>query len=86
MEMVEVKVSVPKEFHELADGIVELVQVARQLLADGFQPAQDLPAFAIAAYSKLPAMIGGIDQLPAEIKADKGKIALALALAADKIV
>jgi hypothetical protein len=85
METVQVTVDVPKETQELVQAIVEVVKAAKLALADGFQPGQDLPVIAVAAFQNLLAGVQGIAQLPEEAKADPGKLAVVLALGLDQL-
>jgi hypothetical protein len=86
VQMVDVSVSVPKEINELAVGLSKLVAAAKQALADGFQPTQDLPVLLVEAVRELPAMVGGLDMIDDEFKADKGKFVLALSIALDEVI
>lgn len=64
MSKVPVTVEVPKEFHELSDGVVELVATLKLKLADGWQ-ISDAPAL-FAAVAKFMPCLKGVEQVPAE--------------------
>jgi hypothetical protein len=68
MSKVPVTVEAPKEFHELADGLVALVSVLKTKLADGWQ-LSDAPALFQAVTAFMPCL-KGVEQLPAEAKDD----------------
>ncbi len=68
MPKVPVTIEVPKEFHELADGLVTLVSVLKTKLADGWQMS-DAPALFAAVTAFLPSL-KGIEQLGPEAKDD----------------
>jgi hypothetical protein len=86
VETVKIEVEVPKEAHELAKGIMKIIQASRVALADGFQPTQDLPVLLVEAVKELPAALGGVDKLGDEFAADKGKMLVALSLAIDEVL
>lgn len=86
IQTVSVSVEIPKETHELAQGIVKMVKAAREALKDGFQPTQDVPVLLMESVKELPAAVGGLDKLGAEAKADKGKLIVALSLAVDELL
>lgn len=72
MEKVKVELEVTKEMHELMQGVVKIVAAAKLAFKDGFQAGQDVPAILIAAVAELPAMVGGLTELPAEAKEETG--------------
>jgi hypothetical protein len=86
MELVKVEVELPKQVSELADAVVAVVQATRLALKDGWQSGTDLPVILTTALAVLPKAVEGLDQLPAEVKGDKGKLVLALAVALDKVL
>jgi hypothetical protein len=75
MATVPVTVQVAKEFHELGDGFAALVKTLKPALKDGFQPS-DVPAIFGAVMALIPAL-KGVEQLPAEAKADPEAFGLA---------
>lgn len=81
-----ISVEVSKEAHELMSGFIEVVKASRKALADGFQPGQDVPEILIKAVGQLPAMVGGLDQLPAEAKEDLAAFVNAGALGGGQLV
>lgn len=85
-QMNEKKVLVPKETDELGQALVKLVAGFKKSLADGFQPAQDVPEIVMLAVKELGAAIAGLDQVPAEIAEKKAAAMKALALAAIEMV
>ena len=68
MSSVQVTVSVPKELHELSEGLVALVAVLKTKLADGWQ-ISDAPALFAAVTAFMPAL-KGVEAIPAEAVAD----------------
>lgn len=86
MALVKKEIEIPKEAAELAEAIAQAVKAVKDALADGWQVGTDLPALAVQLMAILPPAIAGIDQLPAEFKADKGKMVLAVALAVDSVL
>lgn len=86
MEKVKVELEVPKEIHEAGQVLGEIIIAAKEALKDGFQPGTDLPALLVAAVSKLPKAIDGIDKLPAEAVADPVGVAESLALNVSMVV
>lgn len=70
METVTITIEVPKEAQELFGGLVKIVQSVKTALADGWDPATDLPVIITQSLVELAPMIQGVDQLPAEFKAD----------------
>ena len=86
MATVKKEIELPKETAELADAVGGVVKAVKAALADGWQMGTDLPAIAVAAVGLLGPAISGIEKLPEEFKADKGKMILALAVALDEVL
>lgn len=84
VELIEVKVKVPKETYELEQGIVKFVAACKAALDDGFQPGQDLPMILTAAIATLLPAIDGVQKLPEEaVSAIPGMINVGGLFAAD---
>ena len=58
METKKLEVEVPKETHELADGVADIAVAALKATEDGWQSGTDLPVMVTTAVSELPAMVG----------------------------
>lgn len=86
MEKVTLSVEVPKEAHELAQALVNVVKASKSALKDGFQAGQDLPAILVAAVAQLPVALDGVQKLPEEAKVDPVAFSQAFVLAAAEIV
>jgi hypothetical protein len=85
METVSVQVELPKETHELVQAIAKVVEACKKALADGAQPT-DLVTVVPVAVKELGEAIKGAEMVPAEAKADPGKVVVALALALDQLL
>lgn len=83
-EVKKVEVEVSKEAHELGEGIQKFVKAARQALADGWQPGQDLPVILSSALSDLAPALQGAEKIAAE-QADKQAFANAVYLSLSPI-
>lgn len=86
MEIVKMEIEMPKEMAALSGAVAKIAVAVKLALADGWQPGTDIPAITLAALAELPAAIAGLGGLPAEIKADKGKLVVACALIADSLL
>jgi hypothetical protein len=80
MELVKVEVEVPKEAHELAQGIANVVAAVKVALADGWQAGTDLPILMTAALVELVPAVQGVEHLDDEAKAHPAAFSKALAL------
>lgn len=85
METVKIEIEVPKEAHELFRGLFKICQSVKVALADGWDPAADLPVIITQSLVELAPMIQGCDQLPAEFKADPSAFIKASLLSASDI-
>jgi len=79
-------IQVPKEADEIFEALVEIVKATKTALADGFQPGQDVPAVVAAAWTKLPAAMQGIEQVPGEVVAHRGALVKSAGCAAGDLV
>jgi hypothetical protein len=70
METITIQIQVPKETQELFNGLTKIVKAIKVSMEDGWDIATDLPVIITQALVELAPMIQGIDQLPAEFKAD----------------
>ena len=86
MEKIKVELMVPKEIHEAGQVLGEIIVAAKEALKDGFQPGADLPALLVAAVSKLPKAIDGIDKLPSEAVGDPVGVAESLVVNISAVV
>lgn len=87
MEYVEVPVKVSKESYELGMALAKLVMDIRMSLKDGFQVGTDLPVIIASFMSKeVAAGVQGLDKIAEELKENKAAFAMALGLAAEKII
>lgn len=86
MSVIQVQVPVSKEANELGDGVVKFLGDVRKALSDGWQPAQDLPAFLQATIADLVPAIQGVENLGAESKENEEAFVTAFLLAGKKIV
>lgn len=84
MSKVQVTVEVTKEFHELGEGLANLVTVIKPALKDGLQ-ASDVGAIIAAVIGFIPAL-KGVEQLGAEALAESEAFAMAGAVTLAKIV
>jgi hypothetical protein len=84
MEMVELKVQMPKQMMELGQGLAGVVKAVKQAKSDVVINAADLPQLVMDSIRALIPAIEGVDQLPEEVKADPGKLAFALAMVMDE--
>jgi len=81
MEKVEVKVSVAKEAHELAEAVKKLIIAVKEAVKDGFQPGMDIPVILAPNLPALLAGVDGLDKLGDELKEDKAAFLKAWLLA-----
>ena len=70
MSIVKKEVSVSKEANELAEALVDLVKSVRTHVADGFDPAADIPAILMENLKGLMQGVDGVDKLDDEAKAN----------------
>jgi len=85
METKKITVELPKEGHELADGIADIAITALKATEDGWQTGQDLPVVVTSTVAELPTMVDGLDQLDEEFTASKDGFILAWLLAGQKV-
>lgn len=86
MQKVIVEVELPKEVHELSEGVAKFVGALRVALADGFQLGDDLPALVTAALSDLVPAVEGLDQVDDEFREDPSGVIKAVGLSVSDIV
>ena len=68
----------PKEVYELGLCLEKLMNATAVALKDGFQPGQDVVVILGSVISDLAVAIGGIQELPADFKADPALSAMAI--------
>lgn len=78
MEKVQKTLELPKAASDLGDGLVAFASVAKQALADGWQPGQDLPVLVSAAVANLIKPLGELKDLGLEAHEDVLSVAQAL--------
>lgn len=61
-----VSVSVEDKSYDVGQAVVQIVKAAKDALADGFQPGQDIPAILSAAIAQLVKILGDAPAIPAE--------------------
>ena len=86
MEKVELKVSVPKELHELVSVLVEMIILTKEQLKDGFQLDKDLGPILALAVSKLPLAVDGMEKIKDELKADLPGAISAVSIESAKLI
>ena len=86
MAKVSVTVEVSKELYELGQGLSKVVASVKQALADGWQPGQDLPTIAMAAYADLVPAVQGLDKAGAELAEDRSAALRAVSLGLSDVV
>lgn len=87
MEKVKLEVEVPKELHELAEGVsVFLVEVMNEIKSHGgWTVGDDLPNLAVAAMALVPALNGFL-AVGAELKDDLSGCISAITIAMAKVL
>jgi hypothetical protein len=73
-------VEASKELIELGEAISGVVGDVKHALDDGWQPGADLPAILVSAVTRLGTGLQGVQDIPAEVQADKKAAAMAVAL------
>lgn len=84
MDLIKKEIELPKEASELADGVVNMVVVIKEALADGFQIGTDIPVIITEAITKLIPAIDGFDKLDDEMKENVYKFIMAFAVYGEK--
>ena len=79
MAKIKVEVEVSKEAYELGQGVVNLLEVIKKALVDGWDLGVDLPAILVAAVQQLSA-VEGIDKLGEEYDEDLAAFSKAFGL------
>jgi len=84
IQMVDVTTSLPKEVHEMADGLADIGVKAIEVTADGWQ-AEDASPIIMKSVEKVPGMVDGIDMMDDEAEEVPYAFALAWAIAGRKV-
>jgi hypothetical protein len=71
MALKTIQVSVSENAYGVGEALVGLVGSAKQALADGFQPGQDIPTIAAQNFASLVAAVGELKDVSAELGEDK---------------
>lgn len=75
-----ISLEVSKEAHEVAQGVANIVASVRAALADGWQPASDVPTVVLAVIRELGTAMQGADKMKDEWLEDRAATALALSV------
>lgn len=81
MALVPVTFHVPKEGWELSQAFAAVYAKAREVLADGWQPGQDLTAIGAEAMKEFIGAVAGISEVPGEVKENPMRSAAAATMA-----
>jgi hypothetical protein len=65
-----VSVSVEDKSYDVGQAVVQIVKAAKDALADGFQPGQDIPVILTSAISQLVTILGDAPSIPVESSDD----------------
>lgn len=85
MANVKLEVEVPKELYELAKGLVNVAKAAKEAMADGWQPQDDLPKMLAAVVAEIPVALVGLEKVSGEMKDNPGASIKAVVLAASDL-
>lgn len=67
----EVSVSVEQSAYEVVVGLSKIAGAVKVAMADGFQPAQDLPAIVMEAVKDLPGVMAALPSIQGDLDEDK---------------
>jgi len=74
-----------KEMAELWDAFAVLAFEIKKALADGFQPATDIPTVLLNSFNNVISAVDGVQKIPAEVKENLPEFIMANAVGAGKV-
>lgn len=77
---------VSKETYELGVALGNMISEIKKALEDGWQPGKDLPVIFSAIIGNMAEMVEGVQNAPAEHKADPEAFVLACSMALAEVI